>query len=89
MGHTWKSGLHLEKCVTLGKVGHFWKNGSPLENWVTKPQPTNDYLICSEEGIKLYTSASKFLSFTVVKSQFTLSTQLIKPNYLGKINHTS
>ena len=28
MGHTWKSGSHLNKWVTLGKMGHTWKTGS-------------------------------------------------------------
>ena len=34
MGHTWKNGLQLVKCVKLGYMGHTWKYGLHFEKWV-------------------------------------------------------
>ena len=46
---------------------------------VYKPHTTHNSSICSDEGLALETSASESL----YGGQFTLSTQLIKPNYPG------
>ena len=42
-----------------------------------KPHTIHNSLICSDEGLTLETSAFEFL----YSSQFTISTQLIKPNF--------
>ena len=34
MGHTWKTGSHVEKCVTRQRMDHTRNNGSHLQKWV-------------------------------------------------------